>query len=49
MGISLPTSGPFATAANIFTVAEHAERLGFDDVWVNDHYTFLHCIKCPAA
>jgi alkanesulfonate monooxygenase SsuD/methylene tetrahydromethanopterin reductase-like flavin-dependent oxidoreductase (luciferase family) len=39
-GITLPTSGPFATAANIFAVAEHAQELSFDDVWVNDHYTF---------
>jgi len=39
-GITLPTSGPFATPANIFAVAEHAQELKFDDVWVNDHYTF---------
>jgi alkanesulfonate monooxygenase SsuD/methylene tetrahydromethanopterin reductase-like flavin-dependent oxidoreductase (luciferase family) len=40
LGVSLPTSGPFATAEHIFAVAERAEELGFDDVWVNDHYTF---------
>jgi alkanesulfonate monooxygenase SsuD/methylene tetrahydromethanopterin reductase-like flavin-dependent oxidoreductase (luciferase family) len=39
-GIALPTSGPFATADNILAVAETAQELGFDDVWVNDHYTF---------
>jgi alkanesulfonate monooxygenase SsuD/methylene tetrahydromethanopterin reductase-like flavin-dependent oxidoreductase (luciferase family) len=39
-GVTLPTSGPFATPENIFRVAERAEALGFADVWVNDHYTF---------
>jgi alkanesulfonate monooxygenase SsuD/methylene tetrahydromethanopterin reductase-like flavin-dependent oxidoreductase (luciferase family) len=40
LGVSLPTSGPFATTDHIFAVAARAEELGFDDVWVNDHYTF---------
>ena len=39
-GISLPTSGPFSTAANIYAVAERAETCGYDDVWVNDHYSY---------
>lgn len=39
-GISLPTSGPFSTAANIFAVAERAEASDFDDVWVNDHFSY---------
>lgn len=39
-GISLPSSGPFATAANIYAFAEKAEACGFDDVWVNDHYSY---------
>jgi hypothetical protein len=36
----LPSSGPFATASNIFAIAERAEARGFDDVWVNDHYSY---------
>jgi len=39
-GIALPSSGPFATAPNIFCIAERAEACGFDDVWVNDHYSY---------
>jgi alkanesulfonate monooxygenase SsuD/methylene tetrahydromethanopterin reductase-like flavin-dependent oxidoreductase (luciferase family) len=37
-GVSLPTSGPFATADHIFAVAAKAEELGYDDVWVNDFF-----------
>jgi probable F420-dependent oxidoreductase len=40
VGIALPSSGPFASAENIFRVAEQAETCGFDDVWVNDHYAY---------
>lgn len=36
-GIRLPNSGPLATAENITRVAEEAEKLGFDSVWVHDH------------
>jgi alkanesulfonate monooxygenase SsuD/methylene tetrahydromethanopterin reductase-like flavin-dependent oxidoreductase (luciferase family) len=39
-GVALPSSGPFASADNIFAVAERAEACGFDDVWVNDHYSY---------
>ncbi len=39
-GVALPSSGPFAAADNIFAVAERAEACGFDDVWVNDHYSY---------
>jgi alkanesulfonate monooxygenase SsuD/methylene tetrahydromethanopterin reductase-like flavin-dependent oxidoreductase (luciferase family) len=39
-GVALPTSGPFATAENILRVAKQAEVCGFDDVWVNDHYSY---------
>ena len=35
-GVRLPTSGPLATQANIVRTAREAERLGFDDLWVND-------------
>ena len=36
-GVSLPSAGPMATAENLRTVAQTAERLGFDSVWVSDH------------
>jgi alkanesulfonate monooxygenase SsuD/methylene tetrahydromethanopterin reductase-like flavin-dependent oxidoreductase (luciferase family) len=39
-GVALPSSGPFATGPNIFTIAERADACGFDDVWVNDHYSY---------
>ncbi|MDQ3811412.1 MAG: TIGR03619 family F420-dependent LLM class oxidoreductase [Chloroflexota bacterium] len=39
-GVALPTSGPFATAANILRVATQVGEYGFDDVWVNDHYSY---------
>lgn len=36
-GVRLPNSGPFASAKNIVEVAEEAERLGYESVWVHDH------------
>jgi probable F420-dependent oxidoreductase len=36
-GIHLPQSGPAASAKAIKTIAQQAERLGFEDVWVSDH------------
>lgn len=36
-GVRLPNSGPLAKPKNITRVAEEAERLGFDSVWVHDH------------
>src|SRR4051794_39588713 len=36
-GLGLPTSGPFSQPGAILGLAERAERLGFHDVWVNDH------------
>ncbi|MEV5408949.1 TIGR03619 family F420-dependent LLM class oxidoreductase [Thermopolyspora sp. NPDC052614] len=33
LGISLPTSGPLASADNIARVAREADRLGYDSVW----------------
>src|SRR5260370_12106697 len=40
VGVALPSSGPFATAPNIFSIAERGQACGFDDVWVNDHYSY---------
>ncbi len=39
-GLGIPTSGPFGDVATIVTAAETGERLGFDDVWFNDHFNF---------
>lgn len=36
-GVALPTSGALAGAEHILAVADLTERLGYDDVWVNDH------------
>jgi alkanesulfonate monooxygenase SsuD/methylene tetrahydromethanopterin reductase-like flavin-dependent oxidoreductase (luciferase family) len=38
--LALPTCGPFSQPGAIFDFADLAERLAFDDVWVNDHLTF---------
>lgn len=39
IGVKLPTSGPFAGPAAIGDVAQAAEDLGYDSVWVQDHVT----------
>ncbi len=36
-GVRLPNSGPLARRDNIVKVADEAERMGFDSVWVHDH------------
>jgi len=36
-GTRLPNSGPLANRENILAVADEAERLGYDSVWVHDH------------
>src|SRR3984885_9462348 len=36
-GVRLPNSGPLANRQNIVRVAEAAERLGYDSVWVHGH------------
>ena len=43
-GQSLPTTGANATPENIRTVAQRAENLGFDSVWVSDHLVIPHQI-----
>jgi len=35
--LSLPSRGPTATRQNLRTLAQHAEALGMDSVWVSDH------------
>jgi alkanesulfonate monooxygenase SsuD/methylene tetrahydromethanopterin reductase-like flavin-dependent oxidoreductase (luciferase family) len=40
VGVRLPNSGPFATADNLLTLGEDAERLGYDAVWVHDHISW---------
>ncbi len=36
-GVSLPSRGPIATMQNLRTLAQHAEAVGLDSVWVSDH------------
>ena len=36
-GCVFPNRGPMATPANLGRVAERAEALGFDTVWLSDH------------
>jgi alkanesulfonate monooxygenase SsuD/methylene tetrahydromethanopterin reductase-like flavin-dependent oxidoreductase (luciferase family) len=40
-GLGLPTSGPFAEPDNIDLYAAAGQRLKFDDLWVNDHLSFV--------
>jgi alkanesulfonate monooxygenase SsuD/methylene tetrahydromethanopterin reductase-like flavin-dependent oxidoreductase (luciferase family) len=40
LGVRLPNSGPFAEPTALLSTAEHAERLGFDRVWVHDHVSW---------
>jgi probable F420-dependent oxidoreductase len=40
VAITLPQLGHAASGANIRRAANHAEQLGFSDVWVNDHISF---------
>lgn len=36
-GVRVPNSGPLASPENIVKVAQRAEEMGFDSVWVHDH------------
>jgi probable F420-dependent oxidoreductase len=36
-GFSLPNRGPAATTQNLRMLAQHAEALGLDSVWLSDH------------
>lgn len=40
LGVRLPNSGPFATAANVLETAEYVENAGYDAVWVHDHISW---------
>ena len=40
LGVRLPNSGPFATAANILDLATVVEDAGYDAVWVHDHISW---------
>ncbi|HEY2592970.1 MAG TPA: LLM class flavin-dependent oxidoreductase [Chloroflexota bacterium] len=39
-GLGVPTSGPFGQVENVLRFADAGERLGFDDIWLNDHLDF---------
>jgi probable F420-dependent oxidoreductase len=36
-GLSLPSRGPAATRQNLRALAQHAEALGLDSIWISDH------------
>ena len=38
VGIHLPQYGRVTTGEAIKRAADHAEGLGFEDVWVSDHF-----------
>jgi alkanesulfonate monooxygenase SsuD/methylene tetrahydromethanopterin reductase-like flavin-dependent oxidoreductase (luciferase family) len=40
LGLRLPNSGPFAEAGAILRIADVAERLAYDTVWVHDHVSW---------
>lgn len=40
LGVRLPNSGPFATAAAILELATVIEDAGYDMVWVHDHFSW---------
>jgi len=42
LGVGLPHFGQVASAEAIVTVAQRAEALGFDSVWVTDHIVIPH-------
>ncbi len=48
-GIHLPQAGPAASAGAISEVAELAESLGFEDVWVSDHLIIPADTKYPPS
>jgi probable F420-dependent oxidoreductase len=39
-GIRVPNSGPLASPESILKVAQEAESLGYDSIWVHDHLTW---------
>src|SRR5512138_1278214 len=39
-GIRIPNSGPLASPRSMLSVAQEAEALGFDSIWVHDHLTW---------
>jgi len=39
-GVRVPNSGPLASADSMVAVAQEAEALGYDSVWVHDHLTW---------
>lgn len=48
-GIHLPQAGPAASSDAITKVAELAEQLGFQDVWVSDHLIIPSDAKYPPS
>lgn len=52
-GMLLPTLGPLATGASVaekqLTIAQKAEALGFDSIWLADHKETYEELKKAAA
>ena len=48
-GVHLPQSGPAASAPAVRRVAQHAESLGFADVWVSDHLALPQGARYPPS
>jgi alkanesulfonate monooxygenase SsuD/methylene tetrahydromethanopterin reductase-like flavin-dependent oxidoreductase (luciferase family) len=40
VGVTLPSSGPSANAHAVIRGAQHAERLGYDSLWVLDRLLY---------
>ena len=48
-GTHLPQSGPAASARAIQEMAQAAEALGYDDVWVSDHVALPKGAEWPPS
>ena len=47
VGVAIPNIGPMATGENVLALAERADEVGLDSVWVGDHLAFPRNPKLP--
>jgi probable F420-dependent oxidoreductase len=47
VGIRIPGAGPWAGPGAITTVSQHAEKLGFDSLWMTDHVALPTKVDTP--